>query len=132
MPMDMDIDRHHFSSAHPLYLPLLQGRVIRLVDLLPGVADEPVSLRFLVAELGYHPEYEAVSYVWGDSTRRTSILCNGRPLEITTSLDAVFKRVRYPDRPRLLWADAVCINQQHDGERSHRQFPKFIVRCLLW
>lgn len=128
----MDMDGHHSSSAHPLYCPLLQGQVIRLVDLLPGVAHEPVSLRFLITELGHHPEYEAVSYVWGDAAQRTSILCNGRPLEITTSLDAVFKRVRYPDRSRLLWADAVCINQQHNGERSHRQFSTFIFRCLLW
>lgn len=106
-------------QAQPLYLPLLEGEVLRLVDLVPGTGDEPISIRLLIAELGYHPEYEAVSYVLGDPNQTTSILCNGRPLDITASLNAVFKRVRYPDRSRLLWADAVCINQRHDDERSH-------------
>ena len=107
--------------AQPLFLPLLKGQVIRLVELMPGAGHDPISLRLLVAELGYHPEYEAVSYVWGDASRRTSISCNGRPMNITVSLNEVFKRVRYPDHSRLLWADAVCINQLHDGERSHRK-----------
>ncbi|EXJ61332.1 uncharacterized protein A1O5_11890 [Cladophialophora psammophila CBS 110553] len=107
------------AAAQPLYLPLLEGEVIRLVDLLPGEGDDPVSLRLLIAELGHHPEYEAISYVWGDPSQTVSVLCNGRPLAITVSLNAVFKRVRYPDRSRILWADAVCINQWHDDERSH-------------
>ena len=109
--------------AQPLYLPLLEGKVIRLVELMPGANHEPISLRLLIAELGYHPEYEAVSYVWGNPRQPTSILCNGRPLDITVSLNEVFRRVRYPDRSRLLWADAVCINQLHDRERSHRKHP---------
>ncbi|KIW84539.1 hypothetical protein Z517_03789 [Fonsecaea pedrosoi CBS 271.37] len=107
-------------ARHPLYLPLLEGEVVRLIDLQPGVGDDPVSLRLLIAELGHHPDYEAVSYVWGDPTQTISVLCNGRPHAITISLNAVFKRVRFADRSRILWADAVSINQWHDEERSHQ------------
>ncbi|KIW30604.1 uncharacterized protein PV07_06337 [Cladophialophora immunda] len=118
------------AAAQPLYLPLLEGEVIRLVDLQPGIGEDPVSLRLLIAELGHHPDYEAISYVWGDPGQTVPVLCNGRPLAITVSLNAVFKRVRYPDRSRLLWADALCINQWHDDERSHH--VAFMGKVYRW
>jgi hypothetical protein len=120
-PSELNPWQPSLSAPQYLYLPLLEGKVIRLVELLPGAGNEPVSLRLLIAELGHHPDYEAISYVWGDARQTTPVLCNGRPFNITISLDAVFKRVRCPDRSRILWADAVCINQSHDGERSHRK-----------
>lgn len=107
------------TTRRLVYLPLLEGYMFRLVELQPGQPRDPVSIRVWIVELGYHPDYEAISYVWGDPTCPESISCNGRPLEITTSLHAVFKRVRYTDRSRVLWADAVCINQQNKAERSH-------------
>jgi hypothetical protein len=107
------------APSQTLYFPLLQGQVIRLLQLMPGVRDDVVSTRMLVAELGYHPDYEALSYVWGDPNNTVPITCNGREMPITRNLDAAFRRVRYPDRVRTLWADAMCINQRNMAERSH-------------
>jgi hypothetical protein len=92
----------------PLYLPLLNGELIRLVELSPGARDDPVVIRLFIAELQHHPEYEALSYVWGDPENKVPIQCNGRRVEITVNLNAAFVRVRYSGRPRMLWADAVC------------------------
>ena len=107
------------GSNQPLYFPLVEAQIIRLVELAPGARDAPVVIRLFIAELEHHPEYDAISYVWGNPEDTLPILCNGRSFDITVNLNAAFVRVRYGDRPRILWADAVCINQMNLAERSH-------------
>lgn len=111
--------KRSLGSDQPLYFPLLKGKVIRLLELEPGIWTDPVSCHLFVTELDFAPPYEALSYVWGDPLSRIPILCNGRSLDITYNLHAAFRRVRLHDRPRILWVDAICINQQHLIERSH-------------
>jgi len=111
--------KRSLGSDQPLYFPLLQGRIIRLLQLHPGSWSDPISINIFITELEFAPQYEALSYVWGDPLERVPILCNGRTLKITRNLHSAFRRVRLHDRPRVLWADAVCINQQHLVERSH-------------
>jgi len=97
-----------FGTDQPLYLPLIQGQIIRLLELKPGAWDDPVSARLFIAELQHAPEYDAISYVWGDVSKTVPMICNGRTLHITQNLNAAFKRVRLIDQPRIVWADAVC------------------------
>lgn len=63
-------------------------------------------------------EYEAISYVWGDPAKPRSIVCDGQVLAITESIFTALKRFRHVDRVRILWADAICINQENDKEKS--------------
>jgi hypothetical protein len=102
-----------------LYMDLSVGRVIRLIELLPGSATDPVVTRMSIHELEFSQDYEAISYVWGDASKRKLIKCNGATLSITASLEATFRRLRYRDRSRIVWADAMCINQGNIRERSH-------------
>jgi hypothetical protein len=111
--------RNISRSDQPLYTELLQGFTIRLVELEEGEPDEAISIRLLIAELDYAPQFEALSYVWGDPTNRVPITCNGRPLDITVNLFSALKRARYDDRPRILWIDAICINQRNNTECSY-------------
>src|SRR5689334_12476980 len=83
----------HFSRKQPLYLPLIDGHIIRLIELEPGEPGDQVHLRLLIAELEYAPEYEALSYVWGDTQNTTQIICNGRPLEVTRNLHTALVRL---------------------------------------
>lgn len=108
------------DHVQPLYIPLTERYVIRLVELAPGTPNDAVVLRLFISELGHTPEYEAVSYVWGSPENRVPILCNGKRLDVTANLNAAFRQVRYSDRPRILWTDAVCINQGNLRERSHQ------------
>jgi hypothetical protein len=84
-----------------------------LIELSPGAWNDPVSIHIFIAELAHAPEYDALSYVWGDASKTVPILCNGRNLNVTMNLNAAFKRVRLTYRPRILWADAVCVFLVH-------------------
>ncbi|KAH7410531.1 heterokaryon incompatibility protein-domain-containing protein [Cadophora sp. MPI-SDFR-AT-0126] len=40
-------------------------------------------------------------------------------MSVTENLHNALKRLRYPNKIRTLWADAICINQGNTRERSH-------------
>ena len=43
---------------------------------------------------------------------------NGDMLRIMPNLATALPYLRFPDRPRVLWIDAICIDQQNISERS--------------
>jgi hypothetical protein len=45
---------------------------------------------------------------------------NGALLWAPRSAARVLRRMRYEDRPRILWIDAICINQEDAEERSRQ------------
>lgn len=64
--------------------------------------------------------YEALSYVWGDPGHRCSILINDREMSITENLQAALVHLRNHFLDRVLWVDAVCINQQDLSEKGEQ------------
>jgi Heterokaryon incompatibility protein (HET) len=66
--------------------------------------------------------YDALSYCWGDPKDATAILINGKSIPITTNLYNALLQIRRESgsKPRLLWADAICINQEDKKEKSHQ------------
>jgi hypothetical protein len=107
------------SSSDNLYAELPSGRHIRLLELFPGVGHDAIIIELTVYPLANAPKFDAISYVWGDSKKIVPVQCNRSTLNITMNLRAALVRVRYPDRPRIVWADAICINQRHIKERGH-------------
>lgn len=66
-------------------------------------------------------DYMALSYVWGDPSKKKEIFVNGRSVQVTANLEAALQALR--DFPRIiqgfrLWIDALCINQDDLVERS--------------
>jgi len=92
----------------------------------------------IIAHLDSLPPYEALSYCWGDSKDRFPITCNGvRGLAVTENLHSALKRLQLPNQPRLIWADAICINQEDIDERgSQVRLMKDIYRrassVVIW
>jgi Heterokaryon incompatibility protein (HET) len=93
---------------------------IRLLELLPGHDSEPVQCLLRQASLLENPKYEALSYCWGDPNDRTNITCNEKSLSVPKTLAGALRGVRFTDRPRVLWADAICINQLDTSEKEHQ------------
>ncbi|KAK1715448.1 heterokaryon incompatibility protein-domain-containing protein [Colletotrichum acutatum] len=90
---------------------------LRCVQLLAGHGSQPISCKLKPSTLGRIPyQYEALSYAWGDTTKRVEILLEGQPFKITQNLETALHRLRSAKEDRLLWIDAVCINQQDRSE----------------
>lgn len=85
---------------------------IRCLTLEPGKGDDPVRCELIASHLGkIGGRYEALSYTWGDSSLKFSILLNGQPFDISGNLYSALLHLRRPDSGRTLWIDALCINQ---------------------
>jgi hypothetical protein len=64
------------------------------------------------------PEFTALSYMWGDPTDTRPILLHGCQLPITKNLHEALSELSRDPRIVYIWADALCINQANDAEKS--------------
>jgi hypothetical protein len=102
------------------YPRLSKGERTRILILEPGEFDNELKGQLKhVRSLRDH-DYEALSYVWGDTSGNYVMCCSGMLIRITANLDAALRRLRHPDQPRLIWVDAICINQADIIEKSHQ------------
>ncbi|KAH7321322.1 heterokaryon incompatibility protein-domain-containing protein [Stachybotrys elegans] len=108
------------SSPGPPAYPYrqLQSHSIRVLTVYPGTEQNGVVCGLEEVNIQRLPPYEALSYCWGDPNDRLPIQCNGLPFRVTKSLHSALVRLRLPDQPRRIWADAICINQDDTAERS--------------
>lgn len=125
-----------FTSTK-LYEVLPRGSFFRLLKLLPGKEDEPITCELSVHDIMMAPPYEALSYVWGDPTITSEVLCNGQRFNVTINLKGALQRLRLVDQARTLWADAICIDQSNVGERGHQVNLMGLVyesalKVLIW
>jgi len=67
-------------------------------------------------------KYEAVSYTWGNSGLTHEILCNQprQRLLIGANCHSALRRLRLTNEDRILWIDAICINQEDLVERARQ------------
>jgi len=106
------------------YQPLVYSDSIRLVVLQPAASVEARIECFLIpttlsaCENDVVEIYSALSYVWGDATDTRSISVEGKDFEVTANLEAALRHMRDPQRHRRLWADAICIDQGNEDEKS--------------
>ena len=114
------------SSAFP-YTPLRQDSELRLLVVWPhrhGEDENSIRCGLVRCCLDDHVEYEAISYTWadenGDASKKCAVLIDDEPFQVTASCEAVLKRARHRSTLRLLWIDAVCINQDDVDERGHQ------------
>jgi hypothetical protein len=111
------------SSNNPnIMLPYsyegVEREQLRLLKLEPGSVEDPIRISLTRVFLFENPEYEALSYCWGDPKRARTIFCSYGELGIASNLHKALLGLRFPDRPRTLWIDALCINQDNSEEKG--------------
>ncbi|KAJ4987004.1 hypothetical protein SVAN01_07545 [Stagonosporopsis vannaccii] len=121
--------RQPSSDCRPYeYEPLVFGS-FRLVVLQAGPVGSPLIATIKHAPLvtppaaprPQTPYYEALSYTWGTSFVEDHLyITPNHFLDIGSNLNAALRRLRHNDRPRTLWVDALCINQNNAIERSQQ------------
>lgn len=93
--------KYHYES-------LSQENEIRVLVLQPGRAADPLQCHLMRVSLDDPPQYEALSYVWGDASKKDEILCDNGTLAITTNLHTALRYIREKETERIIWADAIC------------------------
>lgn len=90
---------------------------IRLVRLLRG--DQSETIKCEIFETYLHEiegvPYEALSYVWGSAQLAAKIWLDGCQFEVTENLHEALVQLRQYHEDRVLWIDAICIDQSHDA-----------------
>jgi hypothetical protein len=111
----MDANSFNFETLN------LTGRVFRLLRLKKGVGRH-IECELILATLDDpNNRYEAVSYTWGPNEEVGSISVNGKRLHITLNLYLILHDLlRLLEEDRILWIDAVCINEKNDTEKGHQ------------
>ncbi|CAF3618224.1 unnamed protein product [Fusarium graminearum] len=105
------------------YSKLAEGS-IRLLRLLPD-QDKQSQIQcqlFEFALLNSHSTcpYEALSYVWGFDNKPCSITVNSGDLRIGSNLHAALSSLRHSTLERIIWIDALCINQDDMTEKGQQ------------
>ena len=114
----MEPDTATQSGPH-VYAPLEDAESFRM-RLEPALrADTPLHISFHVHLPHLDENHEAISYTWGEATLIYPVyLADGSHILVTRNLDSALRRFRNAIEPRVLWADAICINQIDDGEKA--------------
>jgi len=132
------VDRIKNESAYGQLYDRPWAQHIRLIRLLPSKHYEaPIHCEIFRASLNRNPDYEALSYAWGDPKITSPVYLEGVRSHVTTNLGQALRHLRYEDRERILWVDALSINQRDVRERNSqvrkmRSIYMSAKRVLVW
>lgn len=117
------------------YTPLSIGET-RVFSLQPGQITDPVIGHLSTMPLDQPCAYEALSYAWS-YPKDSYIQVNKSSLQVTANLVDALSHIRSTTETRLLWIDAICINQNDLKERSSQVAQMRAVysrasRVLVW
>ncbi|KAI4132568.1 MAG: hypothetical protein LQ338_000667 [Usnochroma carphineum] len=141
LPMPTAANGSDYSVNPMKYDPIPDGlcdhQSIRLFTLWPGAKTSPIQGHLTTLLLKGCPPYEGLSYAWEDATIRIDITVSGGALPTTLNLASALDRLRSPSESRLLWIDAICINQNDEVEKSKqvrvmRDIYRRAQRTLVW
>jgi hypothetical protein len=106
-----------------VYQPLnLASDEIRLIKLLPWKPTKlwtTVECEIFKAPLNLAPHYEYLSYTWGDAFSTQRIRVDARSMVVRQNLFEALMDLR-TGQSRILWIDAICIDQSNIPERNHQ------------
>lgn len=110
------------------YSPLPEG-CIRLLQLVSS-RDERAPIQCRVSGYPFSPSsgdgrkgthlYEALSYVWGLGRKPHHVNTDRGDIYVTTNLFMTLQRLRDCFLDRIVWIDAICIDQENTKERKSK------------
>lgn len=114
-------------NPNTVYNSLMGSDEVRLLHLdAYDNVSQPLHGCLMPTRLSQRPEYVALSYTWadqnGDRTLCDRIFLGNAwtPFAITSNCAAALRRLRSSGSTRVIWIDAICIDQANNGERSHQ------------
>lgn len=105
------------------YSQRLNPHSIRLLTLEPlpegSASSAPLVCKSSEHVLSELPQYVALSYEWGSKADLQTIVLDGQPQSIRPNLHKFLGRLRGKEALKI-WADAICIEQSDDIERTQQ------------
>lgn len=130
------------SAISPSCYRSLSPDSIRLLRLLPHEdKNAPIQCQlfdYSLQESGKRMHlYDALSYVWGDSDNPRSIYIGKHDLPVTRNLYAALSHLRNFSLERIIWVDAICIDQKNTEEKEQQiqimaKIYSQAIRVLVW
>ena len=82
-------------------------------------------------------EFEALSYFWGTENADRTLFLNKIPFFIRPNLDAALREFCKGKTERVLWIDAICINQDDVKERNQQvrmmsSIYRHAAKVIIW
>ncbi|RAQ70097.1 hypothetical protein COH20_008150 [Aspergillus flavus] len=125
-------ERTSHTTLPPFTYPTLpqEPYTTRMIRLLPH-KDKSAPIRcelfdYDLSETGDGTHlYQALSYVWGSEMKPESIILNRCTFRVTANLHTALLYLRNRQVERILWVDAICINQDEEdqGVEKSKQIP---------
>ena len=97
---------------------------IRLIKLHPRPANTSIvrdltpRCDLIHVSLDDKLDYAALSYTWGDARDTKIITIRLSSVPVTQNLYSALEHLRYDKTVRVIWIDALYINQGDNGEKS--------------
>ncbi|KAF9696142.1 hypothetical protein EKO04_005792 [Ascochyta lentis] len=115
------------QTPQSIYHPLSDNRKeIRLLHIQPALRHtDPIHCSLTTAFLDDGavdggPYYEALSYAWGLDTHASPVYLQGVSKTVTVNLYHALQHLRHASKERVMWIDALCIDQKNFTERTHQ------------
>ncbi|KAL8364728.1 hypothetical protein RB595_003828 [Gaeumannomyces hyphopodioides] len=112
-----------FITMSPYGERLPKGSV-RLLQLLPHQnRNSRIECQLITCSMldsGRTHPYEALSYVWGSEKNKLSIYIDGIEQSVRANLHHALSHLRDCFVERVLWIDAICINQDDNEEKGQQ------------
>lgn len=126
LKLNSDLTKSAFTYTEvPLESPNSTTRMIRLLpnkDIDAEIECELFNYDLASGGGADSHLYEALSYVWGSNKRSRTIRLNNCAFPVTENLYLALSRLRNRQLERILWVDAICINQSNRDEKT-KQIP---------
>lgn len=123
-----------FQTTHYSNIPVPTKGDIRILKVLAGSDGEDVVCQLISGTILDDDEcerkckqfvpYDALSWCWGKGPPQGRIILRLKSsryvMIVQASLVNALKAFRHDKHDRNIWADAVCINQEHKEEKNHQ------------
>jgi Heterokaryon incompatibility protein (HET) len=96
----------------------LQPGFFRLLLVGRGAFEDELVCNLVTTSLKTKVPWIALSYCWGDPESQAEILVNKIKVSVTKNLELALRYMRHPQKPIIVWVDAISINQNDFEERN--------------
>nr|OQO16477.1 hypothetical protein B0A51_13963 [Rachicladosporium sp. CCFEE 5018] len=104
-----------WKQVSRLYQSLESGS-FRYLELECGQRDDPLVVRLIPCLLENAPAFEAISYHWDVHAPPELVHYDGVAVNVSGTISSLLYQLRCKNKPRKLWIDEMCINQQDVDE----------------